>query len=49
MKRRDFLKHGTGAVAAAGALGVPALLRAQDVIKVGHMTPRTGFLGQLGA
>src|SRR2546425_1662115 len=49
MKRRDFVKHVTTAVAAAGAHGVPALLRAQDVIKVGHMTPRTGFLGQLGA
>src|SRR3989442_7507358 len=49
MKRRDFLKHGTTAVAAAGALGVPALLRAQGVIKVGHMTPRTDLLGQQGA
>ncbi|MGH7324520.1 MAG: ABC transporter substrate-binding protein [Candidatus Rokuibacteriota bacterium] len=49
MKRRDFLKHGTTAVAATSALGVPAVLKAQDAIKVGHMTPRTGFLGQLGA
>jgi len=49
MDRREFLKVGAALGAGAGALGFPALLRAQDVIKVGHMTPRTGFLGQLGA
>jgi branched-chain amino acid transport system substrate-binding protein len=33
----------------AAALGWPALGRAQaDVIRIGHLTPRTGFLGPLG-
>jgi branched-chain amino acid transport system substrate-binding protein len=45
--RRDALKT-TGAVAIA-ALGFPAIVRAQaETIKLGHLTPRTGFLGQLG-
>jgi branched-chain amino acid transport system substrate-binding protein len=36
-------------VAVAGQLGFPALLKAKDdVIRVGHLTPRTGFLAQLG-
>lgn len=49
--RRDVLKKGAGlgAAAVAGSLGFPAILRAQaDTIKLGHLTPRTGFLGQLG-
>src|SRR5882762_1904256 len=30
-------------------LGMPAISRAQgDTIKIGHLTPRTGFLGPLG-
>ena len=38
-----------GASAAAAALGFPALVRGQsDVIRIGHLTPRTGFLGPLG-
>jgi branched-chain amino acid transport system substrate-binding protein len=46
--RRAALKQ-AGAIAAAGALGFPALLRAQsDTIRLGHITPRTGFLGQAG-
>ena len=46
--RRSALKRGS-ALAAAGALGVPALVRAQsDTIRLGHITPRTGFLGQAG-
>ena len=49
MHRRDVLKAGIGAATAAGALGFPAILRAQDAIKVGHLTPRTGFLGVTGA
>ena len=33
----------------AAALGMPAISRAQsDAIKIGHLTPRTGFLGPLG-
>jgi branched-chain amino acid transport system substrate-binding protein len=49
--RRDLLKKSAalGASAAAGALGFPAIVRAQaETIKIGHLTPRTGFLGQLG-
>src|SRR6266545_273394 len=49
--RRDALKKtaAMGVAAAAGSLGFPALVRAQaDTIKIGHLTPRTGFLGQLG-
>ncbi len=35
--------------AALGALGFPAIVRGQgDSIRVGHLTPRTGFLGQIG-
>jgi branched-chain amino acid transport system substrate-binding protein len=38
-----------GASAAVAAIGIPALTRAQaDVIRIGHLTPRTGFLGPLG-
>ena len=49
--RRDALKK-TAALAGAVAvaqLGFPAIVRAQaDTIKLAHLTPRTGFLGQLG-
>ena len=34
--------------AVLGQLGFPAVLKAEDTIRVGHLTPRTGFLGQLG-
>src|SRR2546429_309715 len=44
--RRAALKSAALGVA---ALGFPAIVRAQaDTIKLGHLTPRTGFLGQLG-
>jgi branched-chain amino acid transport system substrate-binding protein len=44
--RRTVLK--AGAVGAL-ALGFPAIVRAQsDKIKIGHLTPLTGFLGALG-
>ncbi len=47
--RRRVLKAAAGGVAVAGALGFPAIVRAQqDTLKFGHLTPRTGFLGQLG-
>jgi len=49
MNRREFVKLGVTAAAATSGIGFPVMLRAQDVIKVGHVTPRTGFLGQLGA
>jgi branched-chain amino acid transport system substrate-binding protein len=46
--RRDALIR-SAAVAGAAALGFPAILRAQsDTIRLGHLTPRTGFLGQVG-
>jgi branched-chain amino acid transport system substrate-binding protein len=45
--RRDALKK-TAALAAA-PLAFPAILRAQsEAIRIGHLTPRTGFLGQVG-
>ena len=46
--RRQILK--TGAVlAGTAALGAPALVSAQaEKIKIGHLTPMTGFLGALG-
>jgi len=48
--RREAIKK-AAALAAAGAipLGFPAILRAQsEAIRIGHLTPRTGFLGQVG-
>ncbi len=51
LSRRALLKTaaaGAGA-AALGSLGFPAVVRSQpDAIRIGHITPRTGFLGQLG-
>ena len=47
-RRRDVLKS-AAAVAGMSSLGFPALLHAQsDKIKIGHLTPLTGFLGALG-
>jgi branched-chain amino acid transport system substrate-binding protein len=47
--RRTLLKA-SAAVAGASALGFPAIVRAQaDKIRIGHLTPLTGFLGALGA
>ena len=44
--RRNVLKAGA---AGALALGFPAIVRAQSgAIKIGHLTPMTGFLGALG-
>jgi len=46
--RRTALKMGAG-FAAAAALGAPAILRAQGgPVKIGNLTPMTGFLGTLG-
>src|ERR1043165_1999018 len=47
INRRRVLKTGA-ALAGVSALGFPAILRAQDKIKIGHLTPLTGFLGALG-
>jgi branched-chain amino acid transport system substrate-binding protein len=47
--RRRVLKAGA-AFAGASALGFPAIVYGQtDKIKIGHLTPLTGFLGALGA
>ena len=46
--RRRVLKAGA-ALAGASALGYPALgLGQAETIKIGHLTPLTGFLGALG-
>src|SRR5262245_49325331 len=46
--RRTLIK-GAGAAAATGLAGFPFISYGQsDVIKIGHLTPRTGFLGPLG-
>ena len=47
--RRGLLKNVAGA-ALVSSVSAPAILRAQtaDVIRIGHLTPRTGFLGPLG-
>lgn len=46
--RRKALQIGAG-LGAAGLLGFPAIVRAQsDAIRIGHLTPMTGFLGTLG-
>jgi branched-chain amino acid transport system substrate-binding protein len=48
IKRRDVLKGGAGALL-LGSFAMPGLVRAQsDTIVIGHLTPRTGFLGPLG-
>src|SRR5438034_3956641 len=47
--RRRLLKT-AGGMALVSGISAPAVLRAQtaDVIRIGHLTPRTGFLGPLG-
>ena len=46
--RRHLLKAGA-ALAGASAIGLPALVAAQTgPIRIGHLTPLTGFLGALG-
>ena len=47
--RRTVLKAGA-AITGAYTLGFPTIARSQsDKIKIGHLTPLTGFLGALGA
>ena len=47
-RRRSVLKAGA-ALTGAYALGFPAMVRSQaEKIKIGHLTPLTGFLGALG-
>lgn len=46
--RRSLLQAGA-VMAGAAAIGFPAVVRAQaDKIRIGHLTPLTGFLGALG-
>lgn len=47
LNRRSLLKGGA-ALTAGTIIGMPAILKAQDVIRFGHLTPMTGFLGGLG-
>lgn len=48
LQRREALKAGA-AIAGVSALGLPALVGAQtEKIRIGHLTPLTGFLGALG-
>lgn len=47
--RRTLLRAGA-AFAGAAALGFPAVVRAQaEKIRIGHLTPLTGFLGVIGS
>lgn len=47
-RRRSVLQAGA-TIAGAVALGFPAIVRSQsDKIRIGHLTPMTGFLGALG-
>lgn len=54
VSRRRFLQGVGGVgVAAVGGLGFPAIVKSAEdggsgPIRIGHLTPRTGFLGQLG-
>ena len=51
VSRRNFLKGGLGGATAiaAGTFGAPTIVgAADDTIRVGHVTPRSGFLGTLG-
>jgi branched-chain amino acid transport system substrate-binding protein len=48
LTRRTLLQGTAGAAVLAG-IGMPAIVRAQaDAIRIGHLTPITGFLGPLG-
>jgi branched-chain amino acid transport system substrate-binding protein len=48
VSRRSLIK-GAGFATVATTLGMPAIVSAQsEVIRIGHLTPRTGFLGPLG-
>src|SRR5260370_9569092 len=48
-RRRTLLQAGA-ALAGASAPGFPAIVKAQaEKIKIGHLTPLTGFLGAIGS
>ena len=47
---RRSMPKASAALAGASAIGFPTIVRGQsDKIKIGHLTPLTGFLGALGA
>ena len=50
LSRRSLLRTTAAAATAVatGSLAAPAILRSQEAVRIGHLTPRTGFLGQLG-
>jgi branched-chain amino acid transport system substrate-binding protein len=48
LNRRSLLKGAAGTALMAG-IGMPTISKAQsEALKIGHLTPRTGFLGPLG-
>src|SRR5258708_5162673 len=48
LSRRTLIKNAAGSAVLAGG-GMPATVRGQaDAIRIGHLTPLTGFLGPLG-
>jgi len=48
LSRRSLIKGAAGSAVLAG-VGMPAIVKAQaDAIRIGHLTPITGFLGPLG-
>ena len=48
LSRRRVIQGAAGS-AVVGLTGFPAIVKAQaDAVKLGHLTPRTGFLGTLG-
>src|SRR5262245_3179654 len=48
LSRRTLLRGAAGSAIVAG-IGAPAIVHSQsEVLKIGHLTPRTGFLGPLG-
>ena len=49
MSRRTVIKGALAGAATTGLAGFPFISYGQsDVIRIGHLTPRTGFLGTLG-
>jgi len=49
MKSRRMVLKAGATMAGAAALGFPSIVRGQsDKIRIGHLTPLTGFLGALG-
>jgi branched-chain amino acid transport system substrate-binding protein len=48
LSRRTLIKSAAGSALIAG-IGMPAIVKAQaEAIRIGHLTPLTGFLGALG-